>query len=97
MSVCYSMACHQCKTALWVAQDGLSGFTFYSGEPDTMRLFSTFLQDHMGHPLELVSEHTLDDLIEQGYTEIEPSPSEESRRVAQATSMRKAQKTGATK
>lgn len=46
MSVDYYMACQQCGKALHVAQDGLSGFTFYSGQPDTMKLLGEFLRDH---------------------------------------------------
>lgn len=46
MSVEYYMVCVECKKALHVAQDGLSGFTFYSGQPETMKLLSAFLDQH---------------------------------------------------
>lgn len=46
MSVDYYMACGKCMKALHVAQDGLGGFTFYSGQPDTMNLLGGFLRDH---------------------------------------------------
>jgi hypothetical protein len=73
MSTCYYMTCHACKKALWVAQDGLSGFTFYSDEPKTMHALGRFLSEHYGrdHPLELASEHRFDDLMEEGYVDVD--------------------------
>lgn len=46
MSVDFYIACKECKEALHIAQDGLSGFTFYSGQPDTMKLLAAFLDKH---------------------------------------------------
>lgn len=46
MSVDYYMACGKCMKALHVAQDGLGGFTFYSEQPDTMKLLGEFLEAH---------------------------------------------------
>jgi hypothetical protein len=71
MSTLYYMTCHQCKKSIWVAQDGLSGFSFYSGEPACMRAYKDFLLDHQRHPLELVPEQDHDYLEEAGYVEIE--------------------------
>jgi hypothetical protein len=46
MSVDYYLACRKCKKSIHVAQDGMSGFTFYRGEPDCMLKLSRFLSDH---------------------------------------------------
>lgn len=46
MSVDYYMACEHCHVALHVAQDGLGGFTFYSGMPECMTALGTFLREH---------------------------------------------------
>lgn len=78
MSTLYYMACHQCKKSIWVAQDGFSGFSFYSGEPDCMRAFKDFLLEHQQHPLELVPEHKQEDLEDAGYVEIKWPPAKES-------------------
>lgn len=55
MSVEYDLVCEDCKETVWVAQDGLSGYTFYSGEPDTMRALGEFLYKHQNHRLEFRS------------------------------------------
>jgi hypothetical protein len=46
MSVDFYFACDACKAAIHVAQDGLSGFTFYSGEPECMKALGVFLRAH---------------------------------------------------
>lgn len=60
MSVNWYMACHDCKTILHIAQDGASGFGFYSGEPECMKSLRRFLEDHTldkrGHRFEFVME-----------------------------------------
>lgn len=71
MSTLYYMACHHCKKTIWIAQDGLGGFGFYSGEPECMMAYKDFLLEHQGHPLELVPENAHDDLeADAGYVEI---------------------------
>lgn len=46
MSVDYYLVCHACQQKIHVAQDGLSGWTFYSGERDCMAKLSAWLEDH---------------------------------------------------
>lgn len=74
MSTCYYLTCHDCKQYLNVAQDGLSGFTFYSGEPRCMQAMRDFLAGHAlmdRHHLELLSEHQLEGDEFMIYIEIE--------------------------
>lgn len=61
MSTCYYMACEKCREYYWVAQDGMSGFHFYSREPRCMEGISAFLGKHVlcGKPPVLMSEHYL--------------------------------------
>lgn len=47
MSVDYCFACHECKKILHVAQDGLGGFSFYSGEKDCMKKLREFMESHI--------------------------------------------------
>lgn len=49
MSTDYYMVCHECQHAIHVAQDGLSGFTFYSGEPRCMKALGDFMKAHSLH------------------------------------------------
>lgn len=81
MSVCYYLACHHCRKFIWIAQDGLSGFGFYSGEPHTMRGLRDFFADHVfkpGHQLEFMSEHLLEGDEYMEYEEIDcPSQGKE--------------------
>ena len=68
MSVCYYLVCHDCKKSLWVAQDGLSGFSFYSGEPQTMKALRDFLADHallQDHKLQFIGENRMEELEDQ--------------------------------
>lgn len=71
MSVDYYMICDGCKKAIHVAQDGLSGFTFYSGEPDCMKKLAAFLDEHGticgGSGPQFVDEGVVD---VQGYEEV---------------------------
>jgi hypothetical protein len=53
MSVDYYMVCHECRQSLHVAQDGLSGWTFYRGEPDCMKALGAFLESHKFHPAQV--------------------------------------------
>lgn len=52
--------------AIHIAQVGLSGFTFYYGEPVCMREYKNFLQRNMGKALRFLPEHEVHDLIEDG-------------------------------
>jgi hypothetical protein len=63
MSVDYYFACGHCKAAIHVAQDGLSGFTFYRGEPDCMRALGDFLRAHRlcEGRIEFLPEHHVED------------------------------------
>ncbi len=51
MSVCFNINCHDCQESLWVAQEGLSGSTFYRGDKDTMKSLGEFFFEHRGHAL----------------------------------------------
>lgn len=79
MSTDYYIACTNCRECIHVAQDGLSGFTFYSGEPQCMRALGEFLAGHNlrpEHEITLLSEHRLDDDDEdRPYEEMEWTPS----------------------
>jgi hypothetical protein len=59
MSVDYYLACDKCKQAIHVAQDGMGGFTFYSGEPDCLYHLGRFLEEHTlcGGKVTLLNEH----------------------------------------
>lgn len=62
MSVDYYIGCAHCKKALHVAQDGMSGFTFYRGQEDTMKLLGALLSDHTGCGMVmLLSESDIDE------------------------------------
>lgn len=63
MSVDYYMACDKCCESIHVAQDGMSGFTFYSGEPECMKALNHFLSVHTicGGRVSLVNEHEEED------------------------------------
>lgn len=78
MSTDYYLACRKCRECVHIAQDGLSGFTFYSGEPDCMRKLGEFLGGHnLGseHDITLISEHYLDDDAEdRPYEELKWTP-----------------------
>lgn len=58
MSTGFYLVCHETKRHLWVGQ-GHEGemTTFYSGEPDTMRLLGSFLRSRFKKPLVLLDEH----------------------------------------
>jgi hypothetical protein len=78
MSTDYYLACKTCRECIHIAQDGLSGFTFYSGEPDCMRKLGEFLGGHnigSEHQITLISEHYLDDDAEdRPYEEMRWTP-----------------------
>lgn len=74
MSTHYYLACDNCRKALWIAQDGLSGFTFFSAEPECLSAMARFLAAHTvcgGDHLEVVSEGVVD---VQDYDEIPWTP-----------------------
>jgi hypothetical protein len=66
VSVCYYVACKKCLKCYHIAQDGLSGFTFYSGEPKCVSGLGPFLGEHIlcGEPLVILSEHAVEDYDE---------------------------------
>lgn len=53
MSVTTSMACHDCKSIIWIGQRDY----IYTRNHDCMAAFTKFLYAHMGHQLEFVNEH----------------------------------------
>jgi hypothetical protein len=61
MSTDWYLCCHDCKKIIHIAQDGFSGFGYYSGEPDCQKKLFSFFADHVflhGHKLEFVMEQT---------------------------------------
>jgi len=63
MSTDYYFACHDCKKAIHVAQIGMSGFSFYSGEKDCMDKLRAFMEAHVmsecnGKSFAIVSEQS---------------------------------------
>lgn len=68
MSCDYYMACHDCCTLLHVAQDGLSGWTFYTGEPECMKALGVFFDEHRSHRIGMVPEQTHEDYDEIDWT-----------------------------
>lgn len=69
MSVDFYVACETCKKCYHVAQDGFSGFTFYSGEPRCMKGLGPFLAKHLlcGKPVKFISEHCLEEYAEEDW------------------------------
>lgn len=70
MSCDLYMGCAKCKSAIHIAQTGLSGFTFYSGEPRCMAALGRWLREHYlceTHP-QLMTEWAVD---EDGWTLVE--------------------------
>lgn len=59
MSTDYYLLCPKCNKGLHVAQNGPSGFSFYSGEPDCMKAIKPFLAEHVlcGDYVRLVPEY----------------------------------------
>lgn len=59
MSVDYYLLCSKCNNGIDIASDGLSGFKFYSGEPDCMEKTKAFLETHVlcGGVIKIVPEH----------------------------------------
>lgn len=67
MSTCYYLACETCKECYWIGQDGLSGFTFYSGEPLCLEGLTPFMEKHVlcePMSLKVLSEHRVEDFKE---------------------------------
>ncbi len=66
MSTDHYFACTTCGTCIHVAQDGLSGFTFYSGEPGCMAELGRWLEKHSLSPCAIawMSEHEVEDFEE---------------------------------
>lgn len=66
MSVDYYMACGKCMQCIHVAQDGLGGWTFYSGEPDCMQELGEFLGEHSGcYSVLFLPEYRVEDMEER--------------------------------
>lgn len=70
MSTDYYLVSHTAKKVIHVAQDGLSGWTFYYGEPECMKALSRFLEANTHTPLELVAEQYIYSTYDH-YEEIE--------------------------
>lgn len=64
MSTNYYLLCQKCTMGVHIAQDGLSGFTFYYGEPNCMRALKDFLSEHSicGGEVVLKNEHFIHEL-----------------------------------
>lgn len=73
MSEAYSIGCKTCKVMLWVGQDGMSGQTFYCGQPETMTSLGVFLFQHVGeaHSLTFDMDQKLGDA---GFVEHDSGP-----------------------
>jgi hypothetical protein len=75
MSVDYYMACTGCHESIHVAQDGMSGFSFYSGEPECMKALNHFLSVHTvcnsGGKIVWINEHQESD---REYKQVEWTP-----------------------
>jgi hypothetical protein len=66
MSVDYYLACGKCMECIQVAQDGLGGFTFYSGEPSCMQELGEFLGEHaLCGNVRFLTEHEVEDMDER--------------------------------
>lgn len=79
MSTNYYMACEKCQECYWVAQDGMSGFAFYSGEPRCMAGMNDFLSKHVlcgGTGLRLMSEHRVEDFKDVDWPPTPPAANE---------------------
>lgn len=74
MSTDYYMACGKCRESIHVAQDGMGGFTFYSGEPECMKALQHFLSVHTacGGKIEWIKEHVA---LDGDYKPVEWRPS----------------------
>ena len=75
MSTDYYMACTGCAECILVAQDGMSGFTFYSGEPECMKALNHFLSVHTvcnsGGKIAWLNEHRVYD---RDYKQVDWTP-----------------------
>lgn len=71
MSCDYYLACTTCGSCVHVAQDGLSGWSFYSGEPDCMKTLGVWMGAHTLGPCKVV---LLPEQDVEEYEEIEWSP-----------------------
>lgn len=73
MSVDLYLCCAGCQKRIHVAQDGLSGFRFYSGERDCMDKLGAWLGEHVllegNHAFVVAGEQSFED-----YPEIEWRP-----------------------
>lgn len=66
MSVDYYFACGKCMQCIHVAQDGLSGFSFYSGEPNCMQELGKFIGEHaLCSSVLLLTEHQVEEMDER--------------------------------
>ena len=72
MSLNYYLVCHECRQRIHVAQDGVSGWSFYSGEPTCMRRLGAWLADHaMERPAHRFVLHDENALSSGDYAELE--------------------------
>ncbi len=75
VSVEYYLVCHECRKRIHVAQVGLSGWTFYSGERDCMAKLCGWLSEHAfdlaQHSFVMGNE---DETMSEDYPEIEWTP-----------------------
>jgi hypothetical protein len=87
MSTDYYLACHTHQEKIHVAQDGFSGWGFYSGEPHCMTALKGFLDRHRSPcHLELIPEQTYDYFheIEWPVMRAEPQSAEQKPRAQSA-------------
>jgi len=61
MSVDYYVTCTFCNEKIHVAQDGLGGFSFYSGDPKCMTALGKFFENHILHEMHIFSEQFCED------------------------------------
>lgn len=75
MSTDYYLACHNHQEKIHVAQDGFSGWSFYSGEPKCMDALRDFLDRHRSPcHLEFVPEQTYECFHEVEWSVIRAHP-----------------------
>ena len=72
MSVDFYFACGKCNQCIHVAQDGLSGFSFYSRVPNCMHELGEFLHEHsLCNSILFLPEHQVEDMDEREWRPIQ--------------------------
>jgi hypothetical protein len=62
----YYFACGKHMECIHVAQDGLGGFSFYSGEPNCMEELGQWLDEHLHcNSILFLPEHRVEDMVER--------------------------------